>query len=185
MHNTEANRTIHKNKMIRECLSTVIAFLFLFLLTLAQPWPWFFTCFLGYQSQSALREMLAMNPNGKLVHEGLSQSRPKRKHCWHRLAVIGQIFLLCFTLKAHGEGSLFLNFPLMKENFCCPIFGNPGNQPIHSVRHLLPKREKTTASTLVDCWVTIVWSWKATTNGRQKQQKYLFITFHFINCFLS
>lgn len=99
--------------------------------------------------------------------------RPGRKHCLQKLAVIVQILLLCFILKAIWESSSLLSCPLIKANFCYPIFGDDtGNQSTHSGWHLLPHREGT-MSTQVDCRVTLVWYWEVTTN--RKQQKYLLL----------
>lgn len=112
--------------------------MFSFLQTLASQGHSFFTHLQEYQSQRASRETLVMNAVVNLHSRGPLRSRPKRKHCLHKLAVIGQIYLLCSLLEASWESSLFLSCPLIKKNLCNPTFGNPGNQSIHRIRHFGP-----------------------------------------------
>lgn len=98
--------------------------------------------------------------------------RPGRKHCLQKLAVIVQILLLCFISKAVWEGSSFLSCPLIKANFCYPIFGDDaGNQSTHSGWHLLPHREGT-MSTQVDCRITLAWYWGVGRVTIQKKKKF-------------
>lgn len=78
----------------------------------------------------------------------------------YKLAVIGQIFLLCSLLEASWEISPFLSHTVIKKNFCDPTFGNLGNQSIHPVRYLVPCAGRWACSwPQSQCW--LIWNKKS------------------------